>query len=68
MVSGDNLIDIDLQSIVEFHHKHRPILTVALKELGPEENVSQYGVARVDKDMRILGFVEKPKREASRAA
>lgn len=61
VVSGDNLIDIDLQSIVEFHHKHRPILTVALKELGPEENVSQYGVARVDKDMRILGFVEKPK-------
>lgn len=62
VVSGDNLIDIDLQSIVEFHHKHKPILTVALKELGPEENVSQYGVARVDEDMRIRGFVEKPKR------
>ena len=37
------------------------MLTVALKELGPEENVSQYGVARVDDDMRIRGFVEKPK-------
>ena len=61
VVSGDNLIDIDLQSIVEFHRKHKPLLTVALKELGPEENVSQYGVARVDDDMRIRGFVEKPK-------
>ncbi len=62
VVSGDNLIDIDLKSFVEFHQKHKPILTVALKELGPEENVSQYGVARVDKDMRIRGFVEKPKK------
>ena len=61
VVSGDNLIDIDLASFVEFHRKHKPLLTVALKELGPEENVSQYGVARVDDDMRIKGFVEKPK-------
>ena len=61
VVSGDNLIDIDLASFVEFHRKHKPLLTVALKELGPEENVSQYGVARVDDDMRIQGFVEKPK-------
>ena len=61
VVSGDNLIDIDLASFVEFHRKHKPLLTVALKELGPEENISQYGVARVDDDMRILGFVEKPK-------
>ena len=61
VVSGDNLIDIDLKSIVEFHQKHKPLLTVALKELGPDENISSYGVARVDEDMRIQGFVEKPK-------
>ncbi|MDD1750361.1 MAG: NDP-sugar synthase [Methanothrix sp.] len=61
VVSGDNLIDIDLASFVDFHRQHKPLLTVALKELGPKENVSQYGVARVDKDMRIAGFVEKPK-------
>ena len=61
VVSGDNLIDIDLLSIVEFHRKHKPLLTVALKELGPDENISSYGVARVDEDMRIRGFVEKPK-------
>jgi NDP-sugar pyrophosphorylase family protein len=62
VVSGDNLIDIDLKSFVEFHHKHKPILTVGLKELGKDENISQYGVARVDGDMRIRGFVEKPKK------
>ncbi len=61
VVSGDNLIDIDLQSFVNFHREHRPVLTVALKELGKDESISQYGVARVDEDMRIAGFVEKPK-------
>jgi NDP-sugar pyrophosphorylase family protein len=61
VVSGDNLIDIDLKSFVEFHQKHKPLLTVALKELGPEHNITQYGVARLDDDMRIKGFVEKPK-------
>ncbi len=61
VVSGDNLIDIDLSKIVQFHQEHKPVLTVALKEIGPEENISSYGVARVDEDMRIRGFVEKPK-------
>lgn len=61
VVSGDNLIDIDLKSFVEFHHRHNPMLTVALKEMGPEENISQYGVADVERDLRIRGFVEKPK-------
>jgi NDP-sugar pyrophosphorylase family protein len=62
VVSGDNLIDIDLGSFVNFHREHNSILTVALKELGAGEDVSQYGVARLDGDMRIKGFVEKPKR------
>ncbi len=61
VVSGDNLIDINLKEFVDFHHKHKPLLTVALKELGPGENISQYGVAKVEGDMRIRGFVEKPK-------
>jgi NDP-sugar pyrophosphorylase family protein len=61
VVSGDNLIDIDLKKFVEFHREHKPILTVAVKELGQKENVSQYGVAKIDENMRIKGFVEKPK-------
>lgn len=61
VVSGDNLIDIDLESFVRFHRERQPILTVALKELSPQENVSQYGVARLNSDMRINGFVEKPR-------
>lgn len=61
VVSGDNLIDIDIKDFVDFHREKKPLLTVAIKEMGPEENISQYGVARLDSDMRIKGFAEKPK-------
>ena len=61
VVSGDNLIDIDLKKFIEFHHQHKPVLTVAVKQMEPGENVSQYGVADIDYDLRIKRFVEKPK-------
>src|SRR5512136_593803 len=61
VVSGDNLIDIDLQSFMEFHRRHKPVLSVAVKEMKTGENLSQYGVADIGKDFRIKRFVEKPK-------
>ena len=61
VVSGDNLIDIDLQKFMEFHRSRDPVLTVALKKLAPGEDISQYGVADIDENYRIRGFVEKPK-------
>jgi NDP-sugar pyrophosphorylase family protein len=61
VVAGDNLIDLDLKRFVDFHHQHKPILTVAVKELDQGETISHYGVAKIDSDFRIRGFVEKPK-------
>ncbi|MHC1630963.1 MAG: sugar phosphate nucleotidyltransferase [Methanotrichaceae archaeon] len=61
VVSGDNVIDIDLKNLIAFHQKKKPVLTVALKELSKDENISQYGVAEIDDDLRIKGFVEKPR-------
>jgi NDP-sugar pyrophosphorylase family protein len=60
-VSGDNLINIDLRDFIAFHKKKKPVLTVAVKELDPGENISQYGAAEIDEDLRIKGFVEKPR-------
>jgi NDP-sugar pyrophosphorylase family protein len=61
VVSGDNLIDIDLNAFVEFHRKRKPMLTVGLKRLDSSEEISQYGVADIEEDLRIKGFVEKPR-------
>lgn len=61
VVSGDNLIDIDLHDFINFHRAKKPVLTVAVKELPAGESISQYGAAKIDRDNRIGGFIEKPK-------
>jgi len=60
VVSGDNVIDINLKDFIDFHRENKAALTVALKELGAGEDISQYGVAEINGDHRINGFVEKP--------
>jgi len=56
-VQGDNIFDVDLKELIEFHRKKEAVITIALREV---ENVEGYGIADIDKDMRIRKFVEKP--------
>ncbi len=60
VVSGDNVVDFDLDDLVRQHEESGAMLTVGLKELEPGEDVSQYGVAELGEEMRLKGFVEKP--------
>ncbi|MBP1448750.1 MAG: NDP-sugar synthase [Thermoproteus sp.] len=59
VVQGDNLFNIDLDAFYAFHRSKRAFMTIALKE---EERLEEFGVAAVDESMRVLKFVEKPKR------
>jgi len=59
-VQGDNIFDVDLRDLLEFHQRKDAIMTIGLR---PIENVEGYGIADVDKDMRISRFVEKPSKE-----
>ncbi|MEM3730705.1 MAG: NDP-sugar synthase [Candidatus Bathyarchaeia archaeon] len=56
-VQGDNIFDVSVKELIEFHQKKGAIMTIALREV---QNVEGYGIADIDKDMRILRFVEKP--------
>ena len=56
-VQGDNIFDVDLKELVQFHQKKGAIMTIALREV---ENVEGYGIADINKNMRISRFVEKP--------
>ena len=56
-VQGDNIFDVDLKELVEFHQKKGAIMTIALREV---EDVEGYGIADINKDRRISRFVEKP--------
>lgn len=56
-VQGDNIFDVNLKELVDFHEKKGALMTIALREV---EDVEGYGIADINKDMRILKFVEKP--------
>ncbi len=56
-VQGDNIFDVNLKELVDFHQKKGALMTIALREV---KDVEGYGIADIDEDMRISRFVEKP--------
>ncbi|MDH7563584.1 MAG: NDP-sugar synthase [Candidatus Bathyarchaeota archaeon] len=59
-VQGDNIFDVDVKEIVDFHEKKGAVMTIALREV---ENVEGYGIADINKERGISRFVEKPSRK-----
>ncbi len=57
VVSGDVLFDFDLNSALKNHIGNDNAATIVLNQV---ENVQHFGVAELDHDNRIVGFVEKP--------
>ena len=56
---GDNLMDINFNMMYKDYLRDAPLITMALT---PREDVENFGVATLD-GSKIVGFVEKPKRE-----
>jgi NDP-sugar pyrophosphorylase family protein len=56
-VQGDNIFDVNLKELVDFHQRKGAVMTIALREV---EDVEGYGIADINKAMRISRFVEKP--------
>jgi glucose-1-phosphate cytidylyltransferase len=55
---ADGVADIDLEALVGFHRRHGELATVSV--VRPR---LQWGVARLDGEDRVAGFVEKPRSE-----
>ena len=53
---GDDLSDIDINKLQQFHKKHKKIVT--LTAVNPE---SQYGILDLNNKYEVIGFKEKPK-------
>jgi NDP-sugar pyrophosphorylase family protein len=56
-VQGDNIFNVNVKELVEFHRKKGATMTIALREVA---DVEGYGIADINKDMKISRFVEKP--------
>ncbi len=56
MINGDNLFDLDLKEMLEFHKRNNAAATIALSRV---EDPRSFGVAVMEDD-KITEFVEKP--------
>ncbi|WP_148883694.1 sugar phosphate nucleotidyltransferase [Thermococcus aciditolerans] len=60
VVSSDVLANLDLKALYEYHRRKKALATIALSRVG---DPTQYGIAVINDDGRILRFKEKPKPE-----
>jgi NDP-sugar pyrophosphorylase family protein len=56
-VQGDNIFDINVKDLIQFHRDKGAVMTIVLREV---QNVEGLGIANIDKNSRIRCFVEKP--------
>ncbi|AJC71948.1 nucleotidyltransferase [Thermococcus guaymasensis DSM 11113] len=60
VIQGDNIYQLNIGEMYEWHRKKGAFMTIALQ---PVNDVTGFGVAKIDDDHRIEYFVEKPKPE-----
>ena len=60
ITSGDAVYKMDYNKVLEYHINKRADITVVCKDLGPDEDASRFGTLKMDEDMRVLEFEEKP--------
>lgn len=64
IIGGDNLFEFDLRDLINYYREKKGNV-VALYDLKSIQKARSYGVAKVDEEMRIIGFVEKPENPPS---
>lgn len=58
VIGGDDISDIDISAVVNFHKQNKATATIALTEV---EDPSQFGIVVTDDTGRVTRFLEKPK-------
>jgi glucose-1-phosphate adenylyltransferase len=61
ILSGDHIYKMDYRKLINYHRRKGGNATLSCVTL-PLEECRQMGVMRVDKDFKVIGFQEKPKR------
>lgn len=51
---------MDYSKVLQYHIDKKADVTVVCKEMDPSDDVSRFGTIRMDDDMRITEFEEKP--------
>ena len=60
IASGDGVYKLDFGKVLEYHIAKKADITVVCKQLPPGEDVSRFGVLKMNENCRIEQFEEKP--------
>lgn len=60
ITSGDAVYKIDFEEVLDYHIEKKADITVVCKELAEGEDARRFGTIKIDEDMRIEEFEEKP--------
>lgn len=62
ILSGDHIYQMNYMEMIQFHIRRKAEVTIGAVPM-PVETASQFGVIKADKDMNVVGFQEKPKKD-----
>lgn len=65
VVGGDNLFDFNLDEYIHFAQSQRQAVTIGLYDIESLEESTKFGVVGIDKNKKIVSFVEKPAKPQS---
>ena len=60
ITSGDAVYKMDYEKVLEYHIEKKADVKIVCKELPVGEDARRFGILKMDEDMRITDFEEKP--------
>ncbi|RKY31984.1 MAG: nucleotidyltransferase family protein [Candidatus Omnitrophota bacterium] len=60
VIGGDNIFDVSLNDFLSFARRKKPHPTIGIYKLKNIKQARNYGVVRIDRKKRLIGFQEKP--------
>ena len=60
IASGDGVYKLDYNKVLEYHIARKADITVVCKQLPAQEDVTRFGVLKMNEECRIEQFEEKP--------
>ena len=60
LASGAGVYKLDYNKVLEYHIEKKADITIVCKDMGPEDDVTRFGLVKTNDDGRIVDFEEKP--------
>jgi glucose-1-phosphate adenylyltransferase len=60
---ADHIYKMNIRQMIDYHHAKNAVATIACLPI-PVREAHQFGVVQIDGDGRVVGFQEKPERDA----